>query len=101
MVEDRPVASLSSCLPHLFHLSAPPSRGWNPPGEMRFQLEMLQIVEILGQEIPTFHRSRGSGKGKESEYENGESDCPDDEEVHFHFIKTNDCCKKMVPQTWE
>ena len=65
---------------------------------MRFQLEMLQIVEILGQEIPTFYRSRGSGKGKESEYENGESDCPDDEEVHFHFIKTKNCCKKMVPK---
>ena len=32
------------------------------------------------------HRSRGSGKGKESEYENGESDCPDDEEVTFCFI---------------
>lgn len=38
------------------------------------------------------HRSRGSGKGKESEYENGESDCPDDEEVPFHLIK------KMVLQ---
>ena len=29
-------------------------------------------------------RSRGSGKGKESEYENGESDCPDEEEVSLH-----------------
>ena len=31
-------------------------------------------------------RSRGSGKGKESEYENGESDCPDEEEVSFHML---------------
>ena len=30
-------------------------------------------------------RSRGSGKGKESEYENGESDCPDEEEVRLHY----------------
>ena len=30
-------------------------------------------------------RSRGSGKGKESEYENGESDCPDEEEVSLHY----------------
>ena len=54
-----------------------------------------------------YHRSRGSGKGKESEYENGESDCPDDEEVPFHFIHdhphsvlitNNDSCKKMIFQ---
>ena len=50
MVEDHPVASLSSCLPHLFHLSAPPFRGWNPPGELRSQLEQ-KIEEILGQNV--------------------------------------------------
>ena len=71
--------SLSSCLPHPYHLLGPPSLGWNQPGKTRSQF----VANIL---LTDTHRSRGSGKGKESEYENGESDCPDDEEVPLHFF---------------
>ena len=44
----------------------------------------------------THVRSRGSGKGKESEYENGESDCPDDEEVCLHTCKISDPHQQYV-----
>merc|ERR1719234_422945 len=53
-----------------------------PPG--RFPLELpASPLSPLRSPLSRMEstRSRGSGKGKESEYENGESDCPDDEEV--------------------
>merc|ERR1719362_2656375 len=56
--------------------------GRRPPG--RFPLELpaspLSPLRSPLSRVES-NRSRGSGKGKESEYENGESDCPDDEEV--------------------
>ena len=45
-----------------------------------FQLKIGLIIDNFAK-----IRSRGSGKGKESEYENGESDCPDEEEVSLHY----------------
>merc|ERR1712088_1016830 len=56
--------------------------GRRPPGRFPLELPASPLSPLrspLSRVEST--RSRGSGKGKESEYENGESDCPDDEEV--------------------
>jgi len=56
--------------------------GRRPPGRFPLELPASPLSPLrspLSRVEST--RSRGSGKGKESEYENGESDCPDEEEI--------------------